>query len=171
MKHVAHIVSLPRCRTAWLSVALSQAPHSFAFHDGCGDGSRHAILTPRQYADKMLARPERCITDCSSGIPSLPAHLATFLGPIVVIEAADETRCRDSWVQHLKQPALMEAWPAVLANFHHCQERFGHRIALRVPFDQINEAMPAIWEVCCPGAPYDAGRIVELQRLAIQEIH
>ena len=92
-------------------------------------------------------------------------------GPIIVIEPDDIDRCRDSWIRHMRQPGLIEHWPRILQNFGQCQAGFAGRIALRVPFHDITEQMPAIWAVCCPGVPYDAQRIKELSRLNIQEIH
>lgn len=170
MKYLTHIISLPRCRTAWLSVALTQGPDSYAFHDGCGDHSDNSILSVEAYVEKVLARPERCITDSSSGIPSLPDHLSVSQGPIIVIEPDDEMRCRDGWISHLQQPGLLEQWPSLLANFCRCQDHFSDRIALRVPFHSITEAMPDIWRLCCPGVPFDHQRIADLARLNINEL-
>lgn len=171
MKHIAHIVSLPRCRTAWLSQALTHAPLCYGLHDGVANHDDHSLLTPAQYARKILALPEPFITDCSSGIASMHDHLDVFSGPIVIIAPDSEARCRDSWIEHMNDPSLAERWQVVAGNFETTKQVFKDRVALSVPFLEINQFMPAIWSVCCPGVAYPEQRIHDLMRLAIQEIN
>lgn len=171
MKHVTHIISLPRCRTAWLSQALTHAPLCYGLHDGVSDHNGNGVLSEADYVRKIMSLPEMFVTDCSSGIPAYPDHLSVFNGGIIAIMPDNEDRCRDSLIAHMGDPSIADRWDGIVTGFRQCLDFFNHRIVLRVPFAQITDFMPSIWNVCCPGVPYPDRRIHDLTRLNINEIN
>lgn len=171
MKNITHIISLPRCRTAWLSQAFTQGPDCYGFHDGIGNHLDDSILSPEEYILKLNARKEENIIDCSSGIPSSPKHLEAVQSKIIVIIPDDKERCRDSWITHLQNNSLLKYWENVVDNFEICCNVFSERIVMSVPFKDITKEFKNIWNACCPLVEYDEQRIADLARLNINEIN
>lgn len=171
MKHLTHIISLPRCRTAWLSQALTHAPLCYGLHDGIADHREKRVMSPTEYAQSIRSLEAHFVTDCSSGIASSIGHLTAFGGPIIVVTPDSEEARRDSWIEHMNDPSLYDQWQVIAGNFQTCRQMLKERIVLTVPMAELNDHMPAIWSVCCPGVVYPERRIRDLARLNIQEIN
>ena len=170
MKALTHIISLPRCRTAWLSVAFTVPPLCYGFHDGIGNHSDNSLLSVDQYVAKLNARPEPFIVDCSSGIPPLPQYIDATNSQIIVILPDDEQACRESWIAHMGGgDHLNGGWSTLVSAFEACRQQFSSRIVATVMLSDISNIMPQLFGLCVPGAAVDIQRITALHRLNISE--
>lgn len=164
-KHITHIVSLPRCRTAWLSATLTGG-NCFAYHDLCGE-----CKTTGEYESKLDIPECSNIVDCSSALMFRPDILAESAERIVVIER-DHEKCRRSMLAHVGNAELVrQIWPLVMDAFDKTLEMFADKIVSRFRFDELSDTsrIRDLWAICAPGEPFDYLRVSRLQNLHINE--
>lgn len=179
-----YVTGMPRSRTAWLSVALSDWTNSACLHEPLAKitygrpASVHPIdgdvIPSSEGVDavelKSLLEATRCnfagISD--SGLPVVASDLPTLLpGPILIVwrEPDDVIDSLTAYLGgdrdvHAGGVALMHAALSTFASSHDC---------MVVDFEQLSEmdTMRKIWGHLLPGLQFQRRRIESLQRLRI----
>lgn len=165
-KNITQIISLPRSRTAWLSVALT-AGNCFAFHDGCNPPNTSAA----DYLAKLNSPHQENIVDCSSHLLLRHDLIEAANCPIIIIER-DPDDAKESLIKHIgKEWLVNKLWPSIIAAFDETENKFAKRIKLHVGFEELanNDSLALIQSEVAPDFPYDRVRLSVLQNLNIQE--
>lgn len=162
---ITQIISLPRCRTAWLSAAMTGGK-CFAWHDAVGAGCSLA-----DYHERLAMPKAEFAVDCSSGLLIRQDLIEQTDSDLIVI-ARDPAHCRASLLRHVECEAVVEAvWPLIMDGFKSALEKFKDRVRMIVDFSQLADTrtVEKVWQVCAPGQPFDWLRVERLQQLTITE--
>lgn len=171
-KNITQIISLPRSRTAWLSVALT-AGECFAFHDAVNPpNSPH--MTESDYLHKLNWPWQKCVVDCSSALIVRPDLIEAADCPIIIVER-DVDEAKESFIKHIGEEwKVNQIWPDIISGFDDLKKKFDKRIAMVVGFQEL--ARNEVIEAMCveiyreePGLLFDWTRMDSLQNLNIQE--
>lgn len=169
---VFYITGLPRSRSAWLSVALSEYRLTSCLHEPL---ARMASYSPSAVQAVLSAAhtPFAGISDAGLPVvaPDLPAQLP---GPIVVVlrDPADVAESLARYLggaveAHLGGVALMTERLHAFIERYDVDDRL-----LVVDFYDLarNDVMRKVWEHLVPGTPFQRRRIESLQRLRIEPV-
>lgn len=189
-----YVTGLPRSRTAWLSVALSDWQQSVCLHEPLARMTYGTYERPDPDTDTMttvegrlvlsnltsallsMGRPFAGIAD--SGLPVVAPDLPTLLpGPVLVVWR-DPDEVIESLVNYLGGDRDTHAGGVALMQA--CLVAFVEQLAsvpwestkhpvLSVEFDQLSDmrCMQSVWRHLLPGVPFNRHRIDSLQRLRI----
>lgn len=173
-KHITQIISLPRSRTAWLSVALTMGD-CFAFHDG----SNPPITNAEDYLQRLNSPTQRNAVDVSSALVLRHDLVSAANCPIIIIER-DVDEARESFCKHIGDVRKVNGiWDLIVEGFDSLKKKFSSRIVMNIGFADLakNEVIEAIFREVSPYGGnvetrfefFNRPRIELLQNLNIQE--
>jgi hypothetical protein len=174
MKRVFFIVGLPRSRTSWLALWLTQFPRSFCFHDGLA-----SCKSPDDLVEKFRQTGADICGNSDSGLPLFHSRIGELFpeARYVFIERP-MLDCWKSFKSFYNVPAAEER--RAFAVFQQCDraiERMkisllGNPRVKTFRFAALNDAdtARAIWRFCIPTEPFHLERWRNHNALHVQPV-
>ncbi len=163
-----YITGLPRSRTAWLAVALSDYRLSACLHEPL---ARVTAYDRSTISNLLEAQHTKFAGMSDSGLPVVAPDLPDILpGPVLVVwRNPDEVI--DSLVRYMGGKRETHAGGIALLHARLAEFASRHSVMI-VDFDDLarEDVMRQVWSHLLPGTTYQRRRIAELQRLRIDPV-
>lgn len=163
--NVFYVTGLPRSRTAWLSVALSDWTRSACLHEPL---ARLDEYTPEVVLSMLDATRCPNVGIADSGLPVVAPDLPALIPGPVLIVWRDPREVIASLTRYLGGDESVHA--GGVAAMHARLGDFGRRHEhMMIAFEDLNsiEAMKRVWVHLLPSVPFQRRRIESLMRLRI----
>lgn len=157
------ILGLPRSRTAWLSMLLTDA-QTFCFHEGAG-----SFPTWDAFAAALKARPEPCSGDSNAALFAWIEELVRdFPDAAFIVIRRDADECRESFCAAAphSEGTIRAGWAEYVRLFEAALQKLPSY--MEVPFAELN-TLAACDAICqhATGRALDEGRWRKLRGLRV----